>query len=184
MLIVMVGVVSALHVGKLPPAIPVLSDSLGLGLVQGGFLLSIIQLAGMTLGAVAGTVADRMGPRRIMLTGLLLLASGSCLGAIATTPGFLLVTRAIEGMGFLMAVLPAPVLLRAMPTRNHSSRLSLGMNGKASTIAARTASSLALPTTATCFASMSTTTDSMPSRAPTSASMADLQWPQLMPGTR
>ncbi|MDV7398119.1 MFS transporter, partial [Arthrospira platensis SPKY1] len=106
--------VSALHVGKLPPAIPVLSDSLGLGLVQGGFLLSIIQLAGMTLGAVAGTVADRMGPRRIMLIGLLLLATGSLMGAMASTPAFLLMTRAIEGMGFLMAVLPAPVLLRRL----------------------------------------------------------------------
>ncbi len=114
MLIVMVGVVSALHVGKLPPAIPVLSDRLGLGLVQGGFLLSIIQLAGMTLGAVAGTVADRMGPRRIMLIGLLLLAGGSFMGATASTPALLLLTRAIEGMGFLMAVLPAPVLLRRL----------------------------------------------------------------------
>ena len=75
-LIVLVGVVSALHVGKLPPAIPVLAEGLGLTLVQGGFLLSIIQLAGMAMGAVAGTLADRLGPRRIMLLGLTLLAGG------------------------------------------------------------------------------------------------------------
>lgn len=111
-LIVLVGVVSALHVGKLPPAIPVLAEGLGLTLVQGGFLLSIIQLAGMAMGAVAGTLADRLGPRRIMLLGLTLLGLGSLLGALAPSAQALLLTRAIEGMGFLLAVLPAPVLLR------------------------------------------------------------------------
>ena len=37
-LVVAVGIVGALHVGKLPPAIPVLKDALGVTLVQAGFL--------------------------------------------------------------------------------------------------------------------------------------------------
>lgn len=52
------GVVAALHVGKLPPAIPVLRDAFGLTLVQAGFLLSLVQLAGMAVGVVFGAVAD------------------------------------------------------------------------------------------------------------------------------
>lgn len=111
-LIVAVGIASALHVGKLPPAIPVLAGELGLTLVQGGFLLSMIQLAGMTAGAVFGQLADRLGPRRVMLIGLVLLALGSLLGAMAPGPAWLLWTRGLEGVGFLMAVLPAPGLLR------------------------------------------------------------------------
>ncbi|WP_369407336.1 MFS transporter [Macromonas nakdongensis] len=111
-LIVAVGVFSALHVGKLPPAIPVLSRELGLTLVQGGFLLALIQMAGMGLGAVAGMLADRLGPRRVMLSGLGLLGLGSALGAAVPSPGALLATRALEGLGFLLAVLPAPGLLR------------------------------------------------------------------------
>ena len=111
-LIVAVGVASAFHVGKLPPAIPVLSRDLGVTLVQGGFLLAVIQMAGMTLGAVAGMLADRLGPRRVMLFGLLLLALGSGAGAWVSTPAVLLATRALEGLGFLLAVLPAPGLLR------------------------------------------------------------------------
>lgn len=111
-LIIGVGVASAMHIGKLPPAIPVLGDSLGLTLVQAGFMLAIIQLAGMSLGAVSGMLADRLGPRRVMLGGLCLLALGSLLGALAPTPSLLLASRAVEGMGFLLAVLPAPVLLR------------------------------------------------------------------------
>lgn len=111
-LVVAVGVTCALHVGKLPVAIPVLRESLGLSLVQAGFLLSLVQLAGMTLGLVVGLMADRLGPRRVMLAGLLLLATGSALGALAPNVHVLLATRVIEGMGFLCAVLPAPGLLR------------------------------------------------------------------------
>ncbi|MBU4282218.1 MAG: MFS transporter [Gammaproteobacteria bacterium] len=110
--VVGVGVVCALHVGKLPVAIPVLQASLGLNLLQAGFLLSLVQLAGMTLGLLVGLMADHLGPRRVMLTGLGLLALGSALGGLSTGVRGLLATRALEGLGFLLAVLPAPGLLR------------------------------------------------------------------------
>ncbi|MDP2417704.1 MAG: MFS transporter [Hydrogenophaga sp.] len=111
-LVVAVGVTCALHVGKLPVAIPVLRESLGLTLLQAGFLLSLVQLAGMTLGLMVGLMADRLGTRRVMLAGLVLLALGSALGALAPSVNSLLMSRVVEGMGFLMAVLPAPGLLR------------------------------------------------------------------------
>lgn len=111
-LVVALGVSSALHIGKLPVAIPLLQSALGLSLLQAGFLLSLVQMAGMTLGLVVGLAADRLGPRRVMMTGLLLLALGSALGAMAPGVGALLWTRALEGLGFLLAVLPAPALLR------------------------------------------------------------------------
>lgn len=111
-LVVLVGVSSALHVGKLPVAIPVLRDALDMSLVQAGFLLSLVQLAGMTLGLLVGLMADRLGPRRVMLGGLGLLALGSALGALSPDVETLLATRILEGMGFLLAVLPAPGLLR------------------------------------------------------------------------
>lgn len=110
--VVAVGVACALHIGKLPVAIPPLQTALGLGLLQAGFLLSLVQLAGMALGLLVGLAADRLGPRRVMLAGLLLLALGSGLGALARDVHALLWARALEGLGFLLAVLPAPGLLR------------------------------------------------------------------------
>jgi MFS family permease len=107
-----VGVTCALHIGKLPVAIPVLREALQLTLVQAGFLLSLVQLAGMTLGLAVGLMADRLGPRRVMLCGLVLLALGSAMGALAPATGALLMSRVLEGVGFLLAVLPAPGLLR------------------------------------------------------------------------
>lgn len=128
-LVVAVGVTCALHVGKLPVAIPVLRESLRLSLVQAGFLLSLVQLAGMTLGLLVGLIADRLGPRRVMLAGLLLLAAGSALGALAPNVSVLLATRVLEGMGFLLAVLPAPGLLRQRVQHAPTLSRSLGWWG-------------------------------------------------------
>lgn len=113
-LVIVAGVVAALHVGKLPPGIPILRAELGLSLVQAGFLLSVMQVAGMLLGALAGLLADRMGLRRTMLLGLGLLALGCALGAMASRVSLLLAARMLEGIGLLLAVLPAPGLIRRL----------------------------------------------------------------------
>ena len=114
LLVILAGVVAALHVGKLPPAIPVLRDALGLTLVQAGFLLSLVQLAGMTVGVVFGVVADALGGRRSMTLGLVLLAIVSALGGLAQGAAPLMLLRAVEGFGFLLVVLPAPGLVRRL----------------------------------------------------------------------
>lgn len=112
--VVLAGISAALHIGKLPPALPVLRDALQITLVQAGFLLSLVQLAGMTLGLAIGAAADALGPRRTMALGLLILAAASLLGGLATTPQALLALRALEGVGFLLGSLPAPGLVRRL----------------------------------------------------------------------
>jgi len=114
LIVILAGVVAALHIGKLPPAIPVLREALGLTLVQAGFLLSLVQLAGMTVGVVFGIVADGLGSRRSMTIGLALLASASALGGFVHDVAPLMLLRAAEGFGFLLVVLPAPGLVRSL----------------------------------------------------------------------
>ena len=113
-LVVAAGGVAALQVGKLPPALPALQAELGLTLVQSGFLLSMVQLAGLTLAVWMGLLADGMGLKRSMVRGLLLLALASGLGGCASSVQALLVLRAIEGLGFLLVALPAPALIRRL----------------------------------------------------------------------
>jgi MFS family permease len=110
--IVFAGVCAALHVGKLPPALPVLQDALGITLVQAGFLLSAVQIASMTLGLVVGLSADSLGLRRSMLVGLGLLSFASISGGCVDDAHSLLFLRALEGLGFLLVVMPAPALIR------------------------------------------------------------------------
>jgi MFS family permease len=113
-LVVLGGVAAAMHVGKLPPALPVLRDALGISLVQAGFLLSMVQIGGMTLGLVAGLAADAAGPKRTMMAGLTLVGMASVLGGFATSPAALLVLRGFEGLGFLLGFMPAPALIRRL----------------------------------------------------------------------
>jgi MFS family permease len=114
LLVVLAGVSAALHVGKLPTALPVLRETLGVTLVQAGFLLSLVQLAGMTLGLAVGLAADSLGLKRTMVTGLLVVSVASLLGGWAQGPGTLMALRAAEGLGFLLASMPAPSLIRRL----------------------------------------------------------------------
>lgn len=111
---ILCGVVAALHIGKLPPAIPVLREALGLSLLQAGFLLSMAQLAGMLGGVLLGVAADGIGLRRSMLAGLTLLSMASFAGMAASSGQTLLWLRALEGVGVLLVVLPAPSLIRQL----------------------------------------------------------------------
>ncbi len=113
-LVVAAGGVAALQVGKLPPALPALQAELGLTLVQSGFLLSMVQLAGLTLAVFMGMLADGMGLKRSMVRGLLLLALASAVGGLATSVPVLLMCRALEGLGLLLVALPAPALIRRL----------------------------------------------------------------------
>ncbi|MFI7583201.1 CynX/NimT family MFS transporter [Kocuria sp. M1N1S27] len=112
LLVVTAGVVGALHVWKLSPALPVLSAELGLSLVQGGFLLSTVQVAGMLLGVVVGLSGDRIGLRRGLVLGLVLLTAGSAAGLLSTGYAPLLGSRVLEGVGFMLVSICAPALIR------------------------------------------------------------------------
>jgi len=100
-----------MHVGKLPTAIPVLREAMDLTLVQAGFLVSLVQLAGMSFGLAVGLAADSLGLKRTMVTGLLLLSVASLLGGATSSAGSLMLLRSVEGMGFLLASMPAPSLI-------------------------------------------------------------------------
>lgn len=117
------GVCAALHVAKLPPAIPALQAALGLSLVQAGFLLSLVQAAGMCCGLAFGVLADGLGLRRSLLLGLCVLALASAAGGMATSAAALMLLRALEGFGFLLVVLPAPGLLRQWVEAERLSRV-------------------------------------------------------------
>lgn len=120
------GVIGAFHLGKVSPAIPMLQDSLGFTRVQAGFLLSLMQFAGASVGVMMGMLSDSFGARRSILAGHTLLCLASLLALTASDAGLLLTLRAFESLGFLMIVLSTPAMLRiVVPQERLSFRLGL-----------------------------------------------------------
>jgi MFS family permease len=128
LLVILAGVCAAIHVAKLPPAILALQQQLGLSLVDAGFLLSMVQMAGMTTAIAMGAWADGLGLKRSMVTGLLVLAAASAAGGFAGSAAALLALRALEGFGFLLVVVPAPALVRQLVPPGRISQM-LGLWG-------------------------------------------------------
>ncbi|MFL4473382.1 CynX/NimT family MFS transporter [Paeniglutamicibacter sp. MACA_103] len=110
--IVLVAVVAATHIWKLPSALTIIDAELQLGLVRSGVLLGIIQVASMAGGLLVAWFGEMLGLRRLLMTGLTLLAIGSLFGALAPGVVVLMVSRALEGIGFLLCTVLAPPLIR------------------------------------------------------------------------
>lgn len=107
------GVVAAMQVGKVPPAILALREDLGLGIVAAAWVLSLFSAIGALFGSLAGSIANRFGPRPTTIAALLAMAAASALGAQADGAPLLLFSRAVEGTAFVVAVVAIPSLLAA-----------------------------------------------------------------------
>jgi cyanate permease len=107
------GIGSSMQVGKVPPALGAVQRDLHLGLVAGAWVISMFSIVGATLGCLAGSVIDRMGPHRAATGGLFGIAAASFAGSFAQLPWVLLASRALEGMAFVMVVVAIPSLLVA-----------------------------------------------------------------------
>jgi len=112
--IIAAGFVAAMHVGKLPPAVPVLQAELGISLVQAGFLLSLVQVAGMCMALLLGSYTAKIGLKRCVLLGLSLLAIASFSGGFVQAFPTLLALRVVEGFGFLLITLSGPAFIRQL----------------------------------------------------------------------
>ncbi|MBL8382081.1 MAG: MFS transporter [Burkholderiales bacterium] len=107
----LLGVIAALYIGKLPPAIPALRGELSLSLAQSGAMVSAFNTLGMLASIFMGLIAARLGAWQLCMTGLASLAAGGVIGALAAGAPMLLASRFLEGAGFLSIVVAAPGLI-------------------------------------------------------------------------
>ena len=121
------GLAASAHITKVSPALPGLRDALGLTLVESGLIATMFNVMGMTVGMLAGVLCDRLGHKRLALSGLGVMVTGGLLGTAA--PGFpaLLVSRFLEGVGFIVFVVAAPALINAATASAHERTRALGL---------------------------------------------------------
>lgn len=107
----LLGVMAAIFIGKLPPALPALRAEFGLTLAQSGWLVSMFNTLGVVASIFMGLITARAGAWRLCVTGAVAMLAGALLGAAAAGAPLLLASRFLEGVGFLCIVVAAPALL-------------------------------------------------------------------------
>lgn len=108
------GLVTGAYMTKVPPALPQMRAELGLSLIESGFIVTTFNVLGMLVGVLAGMACDRFGRKRLALAGLALMAMGGALGAAVSSFIPLLVSRFVEGVGFILFAVPAPALMSGL----------------------------------------------------------------------
>jgi len=121
------GLVAGAYMTKVPPALPQMRSALGLSLVEATFIVTTFNVLGMLVGIVAGMFADRFGRKNFALAGLLLMAAGGLMGAMVSDFTPLLVSRFIEGVGFILFAVPAPALMSMMSADARDRAKALGL---------------------------------------------------------
>jgi len=105
------GLLAAAQLGKLSALAPLIAHSLGLSLTTVALAISLIELGGATLGAVAGLLAQRVGLRRTLRWAVGFLALAGLGGAWAQGAPDLIAWRLLEAAGYLGVIVSAPVLI-------------------------------------------------------------------------
>ena len=111
LLFYLAGLLAAAQLGKLSALAPLVAAALGLGLPLVALAISLIELGGATLGAVAGLLANRLGLVRCLRWGVGALAVAGLGGALAQGATGLFGWRLLEAAGYLGVIVSAPVLI-------------------------------------------------------------------------
>ena len=105
------GCTLALHIGKMPSALLPLRVELGLSLTEAGAVVSTYAILIALSGIALGLLVTLAGHVRFAVLGVALAGVGSLLGATAEALPLLLLSRALEGTGWIVAVVAIPSVL-------------------------------------------------------------------------
>ncbi len=107
------GIAVATNVGKIAIAMPYLRSELGLSLVAAGWVVAMFNTMALSTGLFFGLISDRFGPMRLCRLGLSFTIVGGVTGIVSHTAALLLLSRFLEGVGFISVAVSAPALVSA-----------------------------------------------------------------------
>jgi MFS transporter, DHA1 family, inner membrane transport protein len=107
------GLACGAYIGKVPPALPLQREELGLTLVESGFIATTFNLIGMLVGMFVGVLCDRFGHKRLGLAGLVVICLAGAFGSFAWDFPSLLASRFLEGVGFILFTVAGSALMAA-----------------------------------------------------------------------
>lgn len=96
---------------KVPSILGPLMKSYGMSSSTGSWLMSVFTAVGIFLSISAGSLAKKMGPKRVLLLGCGVIVFGSAIGAAAGSSLALIASRLIEGIAFVLVTVAAPLAI-------------------------------------------------------------------------
>ncbi|WP_018654188.1 MFS transporter [Actinomadura flavalba] len=110
-------------------ALPVVGAGLGFAARDLAWIATAFALPAAGLTLLFGRIADLAGRRRMLLTGMALLAAGSVLGGLATSPAVLLTGRVLQGVATAIATPAALSLITTSFAEGPLRTRALGLSG-------------------------------------------------------
>jgi predicted MFS family arabinose efflux permease len=105
------GLIASCFLGKIAPIGPPLQQDLELTLAELGWTVSSITAVAAVFGAGVGAWLARLGAKRALLLGLVILSGGGMLTAAGASADLMIAARTGEGFGYLLVVVAAPTLI-------------------------------------------------------------------------
>lgn len=112
-----VGFSVAVGFGIVAPAIPLLARGFGVGDLAASFVISAFAVMRLVSTLTSGSLVERHGERRMLATGIAIVAASSAAAGAAPSYAWLLGLRAVGGIGSAMFSISAlTLLLRSVPS--------------------------------------------------------------------
>ena len=125
-LAIFAGASGALCLGKVPAVLGILRNELGLTLVEASYLASAFNTLAILCSLFLGLLLTRWSGRQTGVVGLLVIVTGGALALPATGLAMMLLSRIVEGIGFLLVSVAMPAFIVAV-TREEDKRLAISL---------------------------------------------------------
>ena len=120
---------------KVPPTMVAAMEELGVGLTQGGLLMSAVGFVAIFLALFGGLLTVRFKARNIAIFSISCTLAGNVLGFFAPNFALLFASRMLEGVGYGMQTAVLPTIIaslfdeeeRGVPMALYSAWVSIGM---------------------------------------------------------
>jgi MFS family permease len=119
----------ALGFGIVIPSIPIFAESFGVTALAASAVVSAFALMRFISSPLAGSLTNRLGERRVLATGLAIVAVSSALAGLAQSYVQLLVLRGIGGIGSSMFTVSAMALLLRVVDADQRGRAAAAWQG-------------------------------------------------------
>ncbi len=105
------GILAAFQVGKVHIALPSIRHSYSLDLISASWILSALNVVGLFVATPVGTLCERIGNKHSLVAGLAMIAAASAAGGCSPSLAWLLISRLVEGIGFVIVIVAGPSLI-------------------------------------------------------------------------